>query len=205
MRLSLIALASAAILAAGCTPEPGQRVVAANTVSTPPPFGAPAQTPGTATMPTTPAATAVQPVPNGVNRTNVTERTIVEDDGTVRTEKTTVSFGFSQPTVAAAPAIVAPAAFNTGIAGGWKLQSSATKAMCDVNLYGGPGATSGEAASNCMGYDSMRGVNGWRYVNGQLELLRGPDVALAFNQLGPNRFDTQHSWMGLTTTLALYR
>jgi hypothetical protein len=134
------------------------------------------------------------------------ESTSVAEDGTITTERTTTTIGFSAPAApAAATPATAPASAPTGIPGAWKLQSSATKAMCDVNLYGGPNAAAGEAASNCASFESLRGLSGWRYANGTLELLRGADPAMTFRQLGPNRFDGQASWLGLTTTLALYR
>jgi hypothetical protein len=138
-----------------------------------------------------------------MQRVTTEESTSVADDGTITTERTTTTIGFSAP--AATAPIVAAAPAQAGVPGAWKLQSSATKAICDINLYGAPGASNGEAASNCMQFESLRGLTGWRAANGTLELLRGQEAALVFRQLGPNRFDGQASWLGLTTTLALYR
>jgi Protease inhibitor Inh len=182
----------------GCTSAGPSSSVPQAQVATPAPFGTASGA--------TPQPVAKPAVAQAMSKTTTTEKTTVSADGsTVTTEKTTMSVGFDP--VAAQKALVAPvaAAANAGIPGSWKLQSSSSKAICDVSLSGAPASVSGEAATNCAAFSSMKGVSGWRYANGSLELLRGAEVAVAFQQSGPSRFDGQYSAMGLTTTLALYR
>lgn len=194
-----IMILCAAMLASCQSAGPAGPSVPASAVSTPPPFGG-APAPAAVPAPAQQAET--------INRTVATENVEVGEDGTITTTKTTTTVGFSVPAAAPAAAAAAPtpaAIAANGVPGAWKMQSSSTKAMCDVQLYGAPGAVSGQAASNCPYGYILNGITAWQYNAGVLSLLKGSGVALSLNQLNPNRFDGTASSMGLTTTIALYR
>jgi hypothetical protein len=181
-------------------PSSGVAVTAPIGTATPPPFGAP-RTSAVAAAPRTPV----------IQDTRVSERTSVSPDGrSVRTERTTTSVSFDPDRAAGALERLASSgtatAANQGIPGVWQMQSSSTRLICTVNLYGGPQETQGQANSvGCPVGGTMQGITGWRYESGKLTILKGSEVSIVMDQLGPNRFDGTATWGFLTTKIALYR
>ena len=174
------------------------------------PSASPAAPPFGAASNARPAPQPAQAVLPPIQRTDETKSVTVSPDGrSMRTETTRTTVGIDpNKAVEAAARILggAQGGANQGIPGVWQAQSSSNRSMCSVQLYGSPTAASGAAASSgCSFGGALSGLSGWRYQNGQLELLKGETVSLRLNQLGPNRFDGQMTWGPLTTTIALYR
>lgn len=156
----------------------------------------------------TPVAPAVakQQMPVPISQTQTTEKTTISDDGsTITTEQTTTTIGFDPAKAAAALAAPASPATNSGLIGQWQMVSSSSGASCSLAFYGAPAATEGKATSNCPSGFLLNGITGWAYQNGQLNILKGTNVALTLNQLGPTRFDGVASNGFISTTITLKR
>jgi hypothetical protein len=134
-------------------------------------------------------------------------QSVSPDGRTIRTESTRTSVSFDpERAVAALGALAGPQAASRGVAGQWRAQSSSSRVVCSVSLYGDEASSGGQAESSGCGFGgSLWGITGWRMAGGNLQLLKGQEVSLDLQPLGPGRFQAQQSLGILTTTISLYR
>ena len=196
----ILSIAGLCVAFAGCNAGSGTSPPAATTYSAGNgPFG-----PGSNTA----RAVAAQPTEQIRHVSESRSQSVSPDGRTVRTETTRTGVSFDPDRAIAALGGLAANQQGAprGVVGEWRAQSSSNRVICSITLYGDESSIGGQAESTGCGFGgSLYGISGWRIAGGDLQFLKGANVSISLQPVGPGRFQTQESLGFLTTTISLYR